>query len=90
MATESKDTKPSRVVAVAIDNSEYAEKAFDCEYFFYLLIKYISFGKLFQNVFHFYARNHKTVILMHTNSMRLQIDWKTNLKDWDEALETTI
>lgn len=34
MATESKDTKPSRVVAVAIDNSEYAEKAFDCEYFF--------------------------------------------------------
>lgn len=35
MATESKDTKPSRVVAVAIDNSEYAEKAFDCEYFFF-------------------------------------------------------
>ncbi|XP_052679827.1 universal stress protein YxiE-like isoform X3 [Crassostrea angulata] len=30
MATESKpSSKPSRVVAVAIDNSEYAEKAFD-------------------------------------------------------------
>lgn len=35
MATESKpSSKPSRVVAVAIDNSEYAEKAFDCEYSF--------------------------------------------------------
>ncbi|XP_022302755.2 universal stress protein YxiE-like isoform X1 [Crassostrea virginica] len=29
MATDSQDSKHSRVVAVAIDNSEYAEKAFD-------------------------------------------------------------
>lgn len=32
MATDSQDSKHSRVVAVAIDNSEYAEKAFDCKY----------------------------------------------------------
>lgn len=32
MATEGKDVKQSRVVAIAIDSSEYAEKAFDCEY----------------------------------------------------------
>nr|XP_022302763.1 uncharacterized protein LOC111110517 isoform X3 [Crassostrea virginica] len=29
MATDSQDSKHSRVVAIAIDNSEYAEKAFD-------------------------------------------------------------
>ncbi|XP_048742741.1 universal stress protein in QAH/OAS sulfhydrylase 3'region-like isoform X2 [Ostrea edulis] len=29
MATEGKDVKQSRVVAIAIDSSEYAEKAFD-------------------------------------------------------------
>lgn len=40
MATDSQDSKHSRVVAVAIDNSEYAEKAFDCKYFLFFLIPF--------------------------------------------------
>ena len=40
MATDTQDSKHSRVVAVAIDNSEYAEKAFDCKYFLFFLISF--------------------------------------------------
>lgn len=56
MATESKpSSKPSRVVAVAIDNSEYAEKAFDCEYSFIYSLS-IFHWKTIQNFFsHFDA-----------------------------------
>jgi hypothetical protein len=46
MATEGKDAKQSRVVAIAIDNSDYAEKAFDCEYRVYkfnLVIFYVLY-----------------------------------------------
>lgn len=57
MATESKpSSKPSRVVAVAIDNSEYAEKAFDCEYSFIYSLS-IFHWKTIQN--HFDATNRR-------------------------------
>lgn len=59
MATESKpSSKPSRVVAVAIDNSEYAEKAFDCEYSFIYSLS-IFHWKTIQFFFHFDATNRR-------------------------------
>lgn len=60
MATESKpSSKPSRVVAVAIDNSEYAEKAFDCEYSFIYSLSIFHWKTIQFFFLHFDATNRR-------------------------------
>lgn len=87
MATESKpSSKPSRVVAVAIDNSEYAEKAFDCEYSFIYSLS-IFHWKTIQNFFSLILMQLIAVIIMHTISMWSQNDLKNKFQGLRRDIE---
>lgn len=86
MATESKpSSKPSRVVAVAIDNSEYAEKAFDCEYSFIYSLSIFHWKTI--QIFFFILMQLIAVIIMHTISMWLQNDLKNKFQGLRRDIE---
>lgn len=84
MATESKpSSKPSRVVAVAIDNSEYAEKAFDCEYSFIYSLSIFHW----KTIFFLILMQLIAVIIMHTISMWSQNDLKNKFQGLRRDIE---